>query len=88
MVNRRNPADPASAAFLPEERVPLPQALAAFTSGTAYVNHDDQDSGRLVPGTRADIAVIDRDIFGLSEATIADAAVDLTVAAGKVVYHR
>lgn len=88
MVNRRNPAEPESAAFLPDERVPLPQALAAFTSGTAYVNHDDQDSGRLVPGSRADIAVVDRNIFGLSEGTIGDAAVDLTVAAGQVVYHR
>ncbi len=68
--------------------MPLPQALAAFTSGTAYVNHDDQDSGRLVPGSRADIAVVDRNIFGLSEGTIADAAVDLTVAAGQIVYHR
>jgi predicted amidohydrolase YtcJ len=86
-VNRRNPGTPDAAAFLPEERIPLPEALAAFTSGTAYVNHDDTDSGRLEPGMRADLAVIDRDIFDLDDGTIADASVELTVASGRVVYH-
>jgi predicted amidohydrolase YtcJ len=88
MVNRRNPAQPGDAAFLPEERVSLEVAVAAFTSGTAFVNHDEHDSGRLVPGTRADIAVLDRNIFALDEGTIADASVNLTLAAGNVVHHR
>ncbi len=88
MVNRRDPAQLDAAAFLPEERVPLDVAVAAFTSGTAYINHDEHDSGRLSPGMRADIAVLDRNIFALQEGTVADAAVDLTLAAGKVVHHR
>ena len=88
MVNRRNPGEPDSPAFLPEERVSLEQAVAAFTSGTAYINHDEHDSGRLASGMRADIAVLDRNIFSATEGTIADASVDLTVAAGQVVYHR
>jgi predicted amidohydrolase YtcJ len=88
MVNRRNPRQPEAAAFLPEERVSLEVAVAAFTSGTAYVNHDDHDSGRLAPGMRADVAVLDRNIFALDEGTVADAEVDLTLAAGNVVYHR
>jgi predicted amidohydrolase YtcJ len=37
---------------------------------------------------RADLAVLDRDIFNLAEGTIADASVDLTVASGRVVYQR
>ena len=88
MVNRRNPAQPDSPAFLPEERLQLTDAVAAFTSGTAYVNHDEQSSGTLAQGMRADIAVLDRNIFALSEGTVADVAVDLTVAAGQVVHHR
>jgi predicted amidohydrolase YtcJ len=88
MVYRRDPAQPAAAPFLPEERVPLDRAVAAFTSGTAFVNHDEHDSGRLAPGMRADVAVLDRNIFSLDEGTIADAVVDLTLAAGKVVHHR
>ena len=67
MVNRRDPGSPAAPSFLPEERVPLEEAVAAFTSGTAYVNHDEQDSGRLEAGMRADIAVLDANIFALAK---------------------
>ena len=87
MVNRRNHLTPDAPAFLPEERVSLEVALAAFTSGTAHVNHDE-DAGRLEPGMRADLAVLDRDIFALPEGTVADASVDLTVASGSVVFRR
>ncbi len=88
MVNRRSPAEPDMPAFLPGERVALADAVAAFTSGTAYVNHDEKDSGSLKVGMRADLAVLDRDIFAASEGTIADASVELTVASGQVVYRR
>jgi predicted amidohydrolase YtcJ len=87
MVNRRSFSAPDTPAFLPEERVGLAEALAAFTSGTAHVNHDEE-SGRLASGMRADLAVLDRDIFNIAEGTIADASVDLTVASGQVVYQR
>jgi hypothetical protein len=87
MVNRRDPGIPDSPAFLPEERVPLVDAVAAFTSGTAHVNHDSE-GGRLTPGSRADVAVLDRDILALPEGTIADATVDLTLASGRVVHRR
>ena len=87
MVNRRSPSQPEAPAFLPEERVPLAEALAAFTSGTAYVNHDEA-SGHLARGMRADLAVLDRDIFSGAGGTIADASVDLTVASGAIVYQR
>ena len=35
--------------------------LAAFTSGSAYVNHLDTDTGTLEVGRLADLAVLDRD---------------------------
>ena len=51
------------------------------------MNHDE-DAGRLEPGMRADLAVLDRDIFALTEGAVADASVDLTVASGSVVFRR
>jgi predicted amidohydrolase YtcJ len=36
--------------------------FAAYTSGSAWVNHRD-DAGLLVPGAVADLAVLDRDPF-------------------------
>ena len=67
------------------ERIDLHAALAAFTSGTAYVNHDD-DAGTLEAGKRADLAVLDRNPFDRKRGTIADARVEMTVAAGRVVH--
>ena len=63
MVNRVDPENRDNAPFLPEERVSLADAIAAFTSGTAYINHDEHDSGRLAQGMRADLAVLNRNIF-------------------------
>lgn len=85
MVTRVDPAHRANPAFLPEQRVPLAAALAAFTSGSAYVNHDDE-AGRLEVGKRADLAVLDRNIFTEPVTAIGDAQVVATFAAGRPVF--
>ena len=84
-VTRVDPKHRANAPFLPEQALPLRVALAAFTAGSAYVNHDE-DGGSLKVGCRADLAVLDRNVF--TSGAVADARVDMTVASGKVVYER
>ena len=71
--------------FQVKERISLPAAIAAFTRGAAYVNRDD-DAGTIAPGMRADLAVLDRNVF--AGGPIGDAQVELTVAGGTVVYDR
>ena len=77
--------------FLPGERLGLDDAVDAFTVGSAYVNHDDE-AGRLAVGSRADLVVLDRDIFAPGYGTaarypVADARVVMTMVAGEVVYE-
>ncbi|MGH2597419.1 MAG: amidohydrolase family protein, partial [Actinomycetota bacterium] len=72
--------------FLPDQRLTLPQALAAFTIGSAYVNHDDGDAGSIEVGKRADLAVLDRDVFALDAGPLGDARVIMTIAGGRVVH--
>jgi len=91
-VTRSDPEHRDMAPFLPEQRLSMDVAFDAFTAGSAYVNHDD-DAGVLEEGRRADLAVLDLDVFqdGYVHdgwAAIADASVELTVAAGRVVHDR
>jgi predicted amidohydrolase YtcJ len=72
--------------FLPDERLDLIDALAAFTSGSAYVNHLD-DTGTLAVGTLADLAVIDRNVFASDGGPIGDAKVVLTLVGGEAVFE-
>jgi predicted amidohydrolase YtcJ len=85
-VTRVDPQNRGNAPFLPEQSLPLQVALAAFTAGSAYVNHDD-DGGCLAVGRRADLAIVDRNLFDLPSAHVADARVEMTVASGRVVHE-
>ncbi len=48
--------------FLPEQALSLEDAFAAYTCGSAWVNHRD-DAGVLEAGAVADLVVLDRDPF-------------------------
>jgi predicted amidohydrolase YtcJ len=86
-VTRVDPENRGNAPFLPEQALPLQVALAAFTAGSAYVNHDD-DGGSLTVGKRADLALVDRNLFEVPSAHVSDAQVEMTVASGRVVHER
>jgi predicted amidohydrolase YtcJ len=84
-VRRVDPENRDNAPFLPDQRLPLPAAVAAFTAGSAFVNHDD-DAGSIAVGNRADLAVLDRNIFDPTTGFPGDARVTHTIASGRVVY--
>lgn len=73
--------------FLPHERVSLIDAVRAFTSGTAYVNHLDHQTGDLTIGKLADLIVLDRDLLAVEPTELADTKVLLTLVGGTVVHE-
>ena len=73
--------------FLPAEGLDLPTALAAATAGSARVNHLD-DSGSIQAGYRADLTLLNRNLFDHPAAEIGHAEVDLTMAGGRIVYAK
>jgi predicted amidohydrolase YtcJ len=83
-VRRIDPENRDTAPFLPEQALALEVALSAFTAGSAYTNHDAA-GGRLAEGSRADLAVLDQDLFEL-DGRLSDASVVCTVASGQVVH--
>ncbi len=73
--------------FLPEERLELIDALAAFTAGSAYVNHLDEVTGTLEVAKHADLAVLDRDLFDRGAGAIGEARVVGTFVEGVAVFE-
>jgi predicted amidohydrolase YtcJ len=72
--------------FLPEERIDLHDALAAFTINAAYVNHQEDRTGSIEVGKLADLVVLDRNLFEVEPSAISDARVVLTLLGGEPVY--
>jgi predicted amidohydrolase YtcJ len=72
--------------FLPEQALTVEQAFAAYTSGSAFVNHLDE-TGTLEPGRLADLVVLDRDPFVEGAGSIAEAAVVSTWVDGACVFE-
>ena len=72
--------------FLPEQAITLDAAIDAFTSGVAWVNHEEDEAGQLRPGLRADLAVLDQDLFAIPPRDIGSTSVVMTVAGGTVVH--
>ncbi len=72
--------------FMPEERISLPVALAAFTINAAYTNRDEANTGSLEVGKRANLAVLDRNLFDIPPTEISDTQVLVTLFEGKAVH--
>jgi predicted amidohydrolase YtcJ len=72
--------------MLPEERLDLETAVAAFTRGSAFVNFLQDDTGTIEPGKLADLVVLDRDIFDPGSGPVGDASVVLTLSEGEAVH--
>ncbi|MDI3389216.1 amidohydrolase [Streptomyces sp. B-S-A8] len=86
-VNRVLPEAPhGTPVFLPEQRIDLGSALAAYTAGSAYVNHLDEVTGALAPGFLADFAVLDRDPFAGPAEEIGTTRVEQTFVGGLRVF--
>jgi predicted amidohydrolase YtcJ len=84
-VTRLNHDRPDLAPLNGGERISLLDALAGFTSGSAYVNHRDDVSGSLAVGMLADLAILDRD--PTAAGPIHEASVTMTVVGGRVVFE-
>jgi predicted amidohydrolase YtcJ len=74
--------------WIPEQKITVPQAVHAYTVGSAYAESQEQDKGSLEPGKLADFVVLSDDIFHMDPITIIDVKVEMTVSGGEIVYQR
>jgi predicted amidohydrolase YtcJ len=72
-----------------DEAVDLETAVRAATAGSAFANHLEGRRGVLVPGSDADVIVLDRDLFEPGDArAILDTHVTHAIVDGAVVFER
>jgi len=73
--------------WFPEQKISLPEAIEAFTMGSAYAEFRENEKGSLTPGKLADVVVLDSDLFALPPAQLKNAHVRTTITNGKIVYQ-
>ncbi len=83
-VRRIWPGNRDDVPFLPEERIGLDDALLAATTGSAFVNRQDE-AGWLGPGRLADLVVLDRELGAPDAGPIGDTRVVATMVGGEFV---
>lgn len=85
-VTRMGAHGETSTAYLPDERIDLGAAIAAFTIGSAYVNSLEQQTGSIEVGKWADLIVLDRNLFAIEPSEISETRVLLTLLEGEPVH--
>ena len=73
--------------YFPEQRITMDEAIAAYTTGSAFAQFEEKEKGKLAPGMLADFVVLDRDITAVVPEKVLQTKVLRTVVGGKTVYE-
>ncbi len=73
--------------YFPEEKLTMEQAIAAYTTGSAFAEFEEKQKGLIAPGMLADFVELDRDVTSVAPPKILGTKVLRTVVGGKTVYQ-
>jgi predicted amidohydrolase YtcJ len=85
-VTRQDAKGRPTGGFEPQERVSLVEALSMFTKQAAFAAFEEEERGSIIPGKRADLTVLDRDVTKLPPESLLRAKVALTLVGGRPVF--
>ena len=66
----------------------MAETLRGFTAGSAFASFSEDRLGKIKVGMRADLTILDRDLFAVPPAEILKAKITDTIVEGEPVYHR
>jgi predicted amidohydrolase YtcJ len=73
--------------YFPEQKLTMDQAIAAYTTGSAFAEFEEKEKGKLMPGMLADFVVLDRDVTATAAEKLLATKVLRTVVGGKTVWE-
>jgi predicted amidohydrolase YtcJ len=74
--------------WYPKQRISVEEAVRGYTILPARFYRQDHELGTIAPGKRADIVILEKDIFEIDPMEIADVQVAMTLFDGEIVYNR
>jgi hypothetical protein len=86
-VTHREPSKGPGPAWLPQEQIALPEAIAGYTISGAYLDFTERETGSIEVGKAADLIVLDKNLFEIPASQIHEAKVLWTLLEGKEVYR-
>jgi predicted amidohydrolase YtcJ len=87
-TTRRTLDDKNPDGWIPEQKIPVEDALKAYTINAAYASFEENIKGSLEPGKLADFVVLEKDITTIPVNEIRDVNVLLTAVGGRTVFKR
>jgi predicted amidohydrolase YtcJ len=84
-TQRRDDTTRQRSPWLPDQALPLEQAIWDYTMGAAYAGSEEHSKGSLAVGKLGDAVVLRENVFALPQETLADNGVQATIVGGKVV---
>src|SRR3974377_871883 len=74
--------------WFPEQKLTVPEAVEAYTMGSAYAEFQEKEKGSITSGKLADMVLLSEDIFAIAPEKIRDVHVMKTILGGKVIYEQ
>ena len=87
-ITRQDPQANGGDVLNADERVDLATMIDAYTINGAYTMSLEGEQGSIEEGKRADLVVLDRNLFEIPATEISDASVTMTIFDGRTVYRR
>jgi len=87
-VRRQDPSQDDGPVLNEDERVNLATMIDAYTINAAWLMHHEKLAGSIEVGKRADIVVLDRNLFEIPATEISEARVVMTLLDGETVWPR
>ncbi|MBZ0198608.1 MAG: amidohydrolase [Ignavibacteriaceae bacterium] len=87
-VTRRTLDDKNPEGWIPEQKIPLEEAIKCYTINSAYAAFEEGIKGSIEVGKLADMIVLSDDIFSIDPIKIKDAKVEITIFDGNIIYKK